>query len=426
MIELDRLKEPKSKQIEHINIIKPRFEKLDNNVEIITIEGSTQDVTKIDFYFPAGLVQAGKPLLASTVSNMLEEGTKQHSSSQISESIDFYGAHIGASTSYHHSLLTLVTLSHYLENTLPIVADLIKNPTFPQSELDIYLNKKRQEFLLDIEKVRTLAARQFNTAIFGNDHPYGMIVHKETFDSITQSDLIKFHKKTYSPTNCQIIITGKPPVGYKELINKYFGNNEWKPSTFSEPKIPTPSTSSKQKHIVEKKEALQASLRIGKQIVTRNHPDYQNLQILNTIFGGYFGSRLMNTIREEKGYSYGISSFIVPLKNYAYWVISTEVNNTIREDALNEIYNEMNKLIKTPVSENELQLVKNFMLGDLLKNLDGPFAISDNIIGLAENNLDLTYYESMVHSIKTITPETIQSLAKKYLDPHSFITVIAG
>ncbi|MBN2167226.1 MAG: insulinase family protein [Marinilabiliaceae bacterium] len=424
---INRVIAPNAKQMEPLKLITPRFEKLNNGIQLYVIEGGTQDVTKVDIYFQAGLVQAGRPLLASTTSNLIEDGTRSRTSAQISEAIDFYGAHIGSNASYHNTSVSLITLTKYLPQTLEIVSDLIKNPIFPESEVEIYLKKKKQEFLLDQEKVKTLSARKFNTTIFGENHPYGMIVKKDMFNSIKRNDLVDFHNNTYTSNNCQIVLSGKPGNNYLTLLNINIGNNKWGSNTFVNHKqLPPIQSSAIKKHLIEKKDALQASLKIGRIIVTRDHKDFQDLQILNTILGGYFGSRLMKSIREEKGYTYGISSYIVPLKQAAYWVIATEVNNQVREDVISEIFNEIDKLRTKNVDKKELDIVKNYMLGDLLRNLDSPFSISDNLMGLMENNLDLTFYLNMVQSINNITPKRIRELAIQYLNPDDFITIIAG
>ena len=426
MIQLNRLTAPDRKIIKNLSLPELIQVKLDNNIDLYLLEGGSQDVTKIDIYFPSGLVQAGKPLLASTTNNMLEEGTMSRSSAQISELFDYYGAYLGTNTSYHYSMVSLVTLTKYLDETLPLTAEIIRNPLFPDTELKIYLNKKRQEFLLDQEKVKMLASRKFNEILFGEDHPYGMNVQLPMFNSIHRDDLINFHQQYYSPKNCQIIVSGRPGKNYLSLLNSYLGNKNWESSSAIEVPFPDIKGSSKKKYSIEKMGALQAALRIGKPIITKDHKDFKGLQVLNTILGGYFSSRLMTTIREEKGYTYGISSYLASLKNSGFWVIATEVKNDVKEDAIGAIFVEMEKLRTTLIGPDELEIVKNFMLGDLLRNLDSPFSISDNIKGLLENNLDLSFYTQMVQVINEITPESILNLAQKYLQPDSFYTVIAG
>lgn len=426
MTQLNRHTPPSSITIKHLSLLPMEKGKLDNDIELFVLKGGTQDVTKIDIFFPAGLVQAGKPLLASTVNNLLEEGTKNHTSIQLSEYFDFYGAHFGQNTSYHHSAVSLVTLTKHLPKTLPLVADIIRNPIFPESELSIYLNKKKHDFILDLEKVKTLAARKFSNVVFGKDHPYGMTTESKLYETVKQEELIRFHQQTYTPSDCQIVISGQPGGDYHALINEYLGDKAWKGAIVNNKSFPIKNASPEKTHFVKKQGAVQAAIRIGRELVTRNHNDFKGLQVLNTILGGYFGSRLMTSIREEKGYTYGISSYIAPLMHSGFWVIATEVNNDVRDEATQAIYHEMELLRSTPLADEELKLVKNYMLGDLTRNLDGPFSMSDNIKGLLENNMSLDFYSQMMQTIVSITAKEIQNLAIVYLNPSDFHTVIAG
>lgn len=426
MTKPDRTKAPDTAEIDDFGVVPIRHDFLVNGIEVLTLQGGSQEVTKMDVYFPAGLVQAGKPLLASTVVNLISEGTIHRSSGQISELLDFHGAHLSQYSSFHYSSLTLVTLTRCFEQMVELLADMIHHPVFPEKELEIYLSKKKQEFLLDSEKVKTLAARKFNQSLFGEDHPYGMVSRLEFFDKITRNELVEFHRTCYTAKEMQIVVSGQPPANYLSLLNTLFGSKEWISPTKLSDKVPEVVCSKGQYHLVEKKGALQAAIRMGRVLFPRTHPDFMGLQVVNTLLGGYFGSRLMKTIREEKGYTYGISSYIVPLKQSGFWTISTEAGNEVRENVIEEVWNEMRILRETQVEEEELSLVKNYMLGEMIRNFDGPFATSENIKELIENELNMSFYNNFVQTIRTITPEMVQQLAKQYLRPEDFNIVVAG
>jgi zinc protease len=426
MTQLIRHIAPEYKGIDQLKLLPLEQTTLNNGIELFTLIGGSQEVTKIDLFSPSGLVQAGKPLLASSTNNLIEEGTTSRTSAQISEQLDFYGAHIGQSASYHHSMVSLVTLTKHLDDTLPIFADIIRNPVFPEKELSIYLNNKKMEFMVDSEKVRTLASRKFSNVIFGAQHPYGVVVEPALFDTIKRDDLVRFHQQTYTPANCQILVSGQPGKNFHQIINQLFGDTNWKPSVPIIKSFPDVQPHQERVHHVPKDGSVQSALRIGRKLFPRNHPDFMKIQVLNTILGGYFGSRLMTSIREEKGYTYGISSHVVPLKHSGFWVITTELKNEVREIAIEDIFHELSLLQNQKVSNDELQLVKNYMLGDLLRQIDGPFAICDQIKGLLENEMDLGFYSQMVETIKTITSDDLLSLAQRYLNRDDFYVVIAG
>lgn len=423
---IDRKKGPAFQALDGINFIPVREVALPNGIEVSLLEAGSQDVSKIDWVFPAGAVQAGKPLLASTVGNLLLEGTATRSSAEISDTIDFYGAYLNAQTFHHNTVVTLVCLTRELPHLLPLVEDVVRNAAFDAREVDIYLNKRRQEFLLESEKVRTLAARYFGSVIFGADHPYGKQLDLSHFDTLGREELIAFHRAAYTPLGCRIVVAGQPGKDIVALLTRHFGGSDWQAGNINlngvEEGIPSPEKF----HLLEKDGALQSAIRIGRPMFNNTHPDFIPLQVLNTILGGYFGSRLMTTVREEKGLTYGIGSSIVSYPKGGMWVIASEVMGEMREDATAAIFEEMQRLIDEPVSEDELEVVRNYMLGELLRQFDGPFSSSDIYRTLWEYGLDYRFYDRMVEVVKTIGPPDLQALAARYLQPGDFYTVVAG
>ncbi|TLX75204.1 insulinase family protein [Labilibacter sediminis] len=409
-----------------LNILEQKKFNLDNGIPVHFVDGGTQDVAKIDLIFPAGIVQSSKALVASFTNNLLQEGTVYMSAFEVAEKIDFYGAYLGQSTNYHHGQVTLYSLSKYLPDVLPVIEEIIKKPAFAQHEFDVYLSKRRQDFLVDSEKVKTLAHRKSQEILFGTEHPYGRIANLSSFDQIHLEDVKAFHQSQYVSNECTIVVAGLPGEGIKDLLNKHFGGHDWGVKEYNEDPLPNPKPSKENEHLVEKENAMQSALRIVRKGVTKSHPDYLPLMILNTLFGGYFGSRLMMNLREEKGLTYGISSYMQSFLKEGVFGISTEVVAEKRPLAVQEIFKEMDKLRTELVDGEELDRVKNFMLGDLMRNLDGPFALSEAFRGLLGFDLDFSFFSKFEEIIKNISPQEILSLANKYLIKDDFYVVIAG
>ncbi len=409
-----------------LNILDSENFTLNNGIPVHVIKGGSQDVVKIDFIFPAGSVQAPKPLVASFTNYLMQEGTQNYSSSEIAEKIDYYGAFLGQATNYHHAQVTLYALTKYLPNVLPVVEEILKRPSFSEHEFDVYLSKKKQDFLVDSEKVKILAFRKSQEVLFGEKHPYGRIAKLNHYDEISTDDLKVFHKNQYASNLCKIIVAGKPDESFTALLNKYLGGNDWSNDTVVDDVMPYTEAENGNEHFIIKDNAMQSAIRIVRQIVTKSHPDYMPLMVLNTLFGGYFGSRLMTNLREEKGLTYGIGSYITSYIKAGAMGVSTEVVAEKRTLAVDEIFNEMNKLCKELVPEEELTRVKNFMLGDLMRNLDGPFAVSEAYRGLVGFDLDIDFFKKLESTIANIQPEKIKSLANKYLVKDDFHIVVAG
>ncbi len=426
-MKLNRKQQPEFKNIEHINIPIPLRVNLDNGIETYIINAGTQDVIKIDVTFNAGTWYQSKPIIATVVNEMLIEGTSNYTSQQIAEKLDFYGAFIHAQPTKDFGNITLYTLKKYLPETINILEDIIKNPTFPeQNELNTFLNKRKQQFQVELEKVTHIVRREFNEQLFGADHPYGAKTQIADYENVSQSDIIQFYKNHYHSDNCKIILSGKIEKSNIELLNKHFGTGNWgdineiNSVNFDIPVNP------KTESYIEKKDVSQSAIRLGKILIRNGHPDFHKLNIVNTILGGYFGSRLMKTIREEKGYTYGINSVLVSLKNAGFLVILSEVGADVAKDAIQDILKEVKKLREEKVSQKELDLVKNYMSGDLLRSFDGPFEISSSFKNIIDFGLEDDFFNQAIEAIKTITSDEILNLANKYLHEDTLIRTIAG
>ncbi len=421
-----KLKQPEFKNIENINIPVPEKIYLDNGIETYIIDAGTQEVIKIDVTFNAGSWYQEKPLIATIVNEMLIEGTKNLTSQQIAEKLDYYGAFIHANPTKDYGNITLYTLKKYLPETIKIIGDIIKHPIFPENELKTFLSKRKQQFQIELEKVTNIARREFNEQLFGKNHPYGKKTKLADYDLVNREDVIHFHKRHYHSKNCKIIMSGKINDSDITLLNQYLGSKDWNIKTKAKSLNFDITYQPKMESFIEKGDVTQSAIRLGKIIINKDHPDYHKLNVVNTILGGYFGSRLMKTIREEKGYTYGINSVLVSLKHAEYLVILSEVGANVAKNAIDDILSEIRKLSVKKVSQNELNLVKNYMLGDLLRSFDGPFEISSSFKSIIDLGLDTNYYDKAIDAIRTITPDEIILITNKYLQEDTLIKTIAG
>jgi len=218
------------------------------------------------------------------------------------------------------------------------------------------------------QKVSVLARRRFNELLFGDKHPYGIDVKDEDFDKIDTNKVKAFFNTHYNSNNCTIFVSGKMPKTLLNKLGELFGNSKWGKSDHivTEPNCIL-DTTQQQKHLIEKADAIQSAIKVGRVLFNKTHPDYFHFQVLNTILGGYFGSRLMANIREDKGYTYGIGSGLASLVHGGYFSISTEVGSDVTEKALKEIYHEVNVLRTDLVGKDELQTVKKLYPWPVLK-----------------------------------------------------------
>lgn len=425
---IDRTIAPSINEIKKVEIIRASETRLKNNITVYYIRAGTQDLVKIELLFPAGMWQQPYPLTASAASAMLQEGTSKHSSKEIAEIADYYGAFLQTEITHDFASVAVYSLNKHLPDVLPIVEEIISDSVFPEHEWNIYLQNKRQSFIVNNKKVSFIAKKKFAELIFGNEHPYGHNVTEDDFDKLKRQDAFNFYKQSYTADDAIIIASGNVKDETLKLIEKHFGNHP-KANQYENTKTNT-------KHItlntepceivIDKKDALQSAIRIGKNIFTKSHPDYPAMLVLNTIFGGYFGSRLMSNIREDKGYTYGIGSAMVSFTHGGYFTISTEVGADVTQDALKEIYYELHKIQTEEIPERELQLVRNYMLGAFLRSIDGPFALADRFKGIYFHGLTYDYYDRYIETIHTISANQLMELANKYLKKEDMIEVVVG
>ncbi len=421
---IDRTLAPAFRQVENINIIKAVPFVLDNGIPVHVINGGQQDLVRIELIFNNVNWNIQKPLQAFAVNSLIAEGTSSSSAFQIAEKIDYYGAFLQNDYNYDVSLVTLYTLSKHLDNVLPVLKEIVTDAVFPEEELETFKRNQKQKLLVNLEKNDFLCRRVFNNTLFG-DTLYGYSSEAEDYNSVSRDELVEYFHLAYQPENCTIIVSGKVDDSVLSLLNKHLGRN-WDKSlkaahnVFSFPVKPGGF------HYIEKPEALQSAIRVGQISVNRSHPDFPALQVLNTVLGGYFGSRLMANIREDKGYTYGIGSALVSLQHAGYFFIASEVGADVCSATMAEIEKEVNRLKTELIPEDELQLVKNYMLGSFLGSLENAFSHADKYKNILFSGLDYDYYDRYVKTVKEISSGSLLELAGFYLDFDAFNKVVVG
>ncbi|MCO6499019.1 MAG: insulinase family protein [Vicingus serpentipes] len=425
MIALDRKKAPEFHQVNNIKFLKPKSISLKNDIPLHTLSGGTQKIVKIDFIFNAGLWYQNQPLIAHATNALIKEGSKNYTAYEIADGIDQYGAFLQSDVSFDQASVTLYTLNKHLKKVLPFFKEVICSPLFSEKEFNIYKNNALEKFKVNLEKVSFVARSSFMNAIFGENNPYGRSPQISDYENLSLKEIQQFHANFYNLSNCEIVISGNVTPAIITTIDDFFGQENLGKNNTSNPNNISQSTNNN-KIWIEKKGALQSAIRIGRQLPNKLHEDYFGLQIFNTILGGYFGSRLMKNIREDKGFTYGIGSGITSLQNGGYFFISTEVGSDVTNQALTEIYKEIELLQKEEVSLDELNLVKNYLLGQILKSCDGPFNMASLFEGVHFYGLNYDFYNNYIQAIKEITPKTLLALGVKYFNKSDLTEVVVG
>lgn len=421
---------PAIKQPVEFNIELPDCEcyTLDNGVLLYYINAGAEDTLMINWVFSAGNWFEEKRNVAIAANQLIKNGTHQHSAYEINDHFDYYGAYFNRNCYSETAELTLHCLGKHVTNLLPMVAELIQGASYSEEELQIYKQNAQQRLTVNLLKPDFVAGRAIDAMLFGEDHPYGKYSKHEDYQSLSREDLVAFHRQHYKEGKVVLFAVGKLPEGFLPLMNGLFGKFKWKPytSTIIEPvHIIQPSPEKKKTIIIDEK-GVQASIRIARPYIGKSDPHYHELVMLNAVYGGYFGSRLMANIREEKGYTYGIYSGILNYIKHSGWIVSTEAGIDVKDDTITEIYREMDILRDELIDEEELLNCKNYMMGVVLGDLDGPFQVIARWKSLIVQGFDKSFFDKAISVIKEVDAPELRKLAQQYLNPDEFyeLTVI--
>ncbi|WP_140938830.1 M16 family metallopeptidase [Sphingobacterium lumbrici] len=422
---LNRFAAPEFQTIKDLTLVHPESVGYTNGLKAFVFQAAELDLIKFEFVFDNVFDDAENPLLNTVLCSMLKEGTKTYTSAQIAEHIDFYGAYLMPEYSFDHTALTLYTMHKYVDKVLPLVKDILTNSIMPQKELDTYIRNNKQSLLISLQKNDFVARRLFYQQVFGTTR-YGVVPTPETYDTIGREALLELYYKQFRPSNCTLFIAGNVDNAVLGLVDELF-SDDWGTA----PGIVQPHSLQllipEGKLILESKtEALQSAIRMGGLMINRTHADFPAVQFVNTLLGGFFGSRLMANIREDKGYTYSIGSAVGNLKYGGFFTIASEVGTAVTKAALTEIENEFENLQQRQPSVKEVELVRNYLLGVMLGSLESIFSHVDKFKAVYFSGLDLSYYSYYNKVIQEITPANVQDIAIRYFDYSKLVKIVVG
>ena len=426
MINIDRTKSPIIKDPVEFNLQLPQCEKsaLDNGVPIYTINAGAQEVTLVELVFFAGNWFEEQNIVAGTANFLLKNGTTSKSALELNEHFEYHGAYLNRNCYNETANITLHCLNKHLKTVLPVVGEILSESTFPEEELSIYKQNQKQRLKVSLKKADFVANRLIDDYIYGFHHPYGRYTSIEDYEALQQQQIVDFYNQYYRHGSCIIFVAGNLPADILEQLNNVFGKLPLHGTAPQTSIIETRAVEQKKHRVTNDENGVQGAIRIARPFPNRHHPDFIKVQVLNSLFGGFFGSRLMSNIREEKGYTYGIHSYFQNHVQSSSWMVSTEAGRDVCEATIEEVYKEMKILREELVDEEELLLVRNYMIGSILGDLDGPFQIIGRWKNYILNGLDQSYFYTSINTIKTIEAEEIKQLAEKYLMPDAFYELV--
>lgn len=411
--------------IDEITLQQPKQYDFANGLKVFVFPAPEQELIKAEFVFRNVFEGNENPVANVALGNLLKEGTSKLSSARIAEEIDYYGAYLVPEYSFDHNALTLYTLRKHVDAILPIVHEVLTDAIFPEKELNTYIRNNKQNLQISMEKSDFLARRRFYHELFPNTR-YGISLTKESLDALDREQVIALYKKQIQPSNATLFLSGNITADVLAHFKLYFEQQWTNRELVQEHGFPVLEPILPVYSFIDKPSALQSAIRLGKRSIQRSHPDYPALQFTNTLLGGYFGSRLMSNIREEKGYTYSIGSAVANLNHAGFFTIATEVGVEYTANTLTEIEKEMDRLQQELVPEQEMELVRNYMLGSMLGSLESVFSHVDKFKSVYFSGLTLDYYHYYTDVIQQISAEEVRDIAAQYLRYEDMLKIVVG
>jgi zinc protease len=428
---LDRTIAPDFQAIQSISIPDVQTFTLANGQPLHLISVPQQPVMRLECIFEAGnwrehALPSVLPGAAQFAIKLLAEGTASRSSAQISDYFDRYGAFVDLNSGPDRASLVVYCLTKYLPDVLPLVREMLTEPTFPEKEFADLKNITQQGLKVNLEKNSYVAGTRFREKLFGLTHPYGRTQQPDTLDALDRNAVQSFYEQAISRQPFRVLLAGQAGQAEVDLVNTWLGQLPIAPVADALATPPTPIVHDLSATLVSKPESLQSTIRLGKPLFTRAHPDFFKMLVTNEVFGGYFGSRLMKNIREDKGFTYGISSNLVSFRHAGYFMIGTDVKKEFTQQTLDEIGNERHRLQTEPVSADELTTVQNFMAGEFVGSLNTPFEVADRYKVILLDGLPADFLTNYIANLRAVTPADIQQMARQHLTDTDWVEVVVG
>lgn len=425
---MNRVENPVEKLVPDFEYTRAQYLALDKGIGLHYVHAEDAIITRLQFVFDAGYAYQNKKLVANLCAKMLNKGTADMNAGEINDQLELYGAFWEAESLADKMMLTLHCLADKLEELLPLVGNLIQKSNFPENEMQQLLAISKQKYMVNNQKVAFIARQNFAEELFGTSHPYCNATKIEDFERIHRQDIVDFYRSHIQHQPFEIYGAACMNQATIECIERFV-----KALTIQEVQRRTSLDYSTKEEAIhhpvlreERNRFQQNAIRIGKIVPGRKEASFPDLYFTNVLLGGFFGSRLMRNIREDKGFTYGIHSGIVHHDYNSYLFIGTEVANEYVEDTLKEIQYELRRLQEEEVEEEEMVLVRNYLLGTMMRGFDGPFNAMDRYRTLSNMQYDYAYFDRLLLRIKEISPQEVMNTAKKQLNWEHMIKIVVG
>lgn len=389
--------------------------KMQNGNTLYYFKNPSLELVKLDFTFEAGSAYQQFMSQAHAANQLFGEATVKHSAAEVAEFMDFRGIVMERMADITQGNVSFYFLRKYAEELLPLIREMFDQPAVTPQLFDAYVSQRRLKIAQGFQQTNYLARNAFYEQLYGFDSPMGKYAEASDLDQLTLDAVVRYMEQHYRLGNAHIVLAGNVDEELLAISDTYFGTSQaldhQLPYVVEKPN----SLPAELRQHVVLPSAVQSSLRIGCVLpMAWDSLEYAQFMVLCTVLGGYFGSRLMSNIREDKGYTYGIYSQTQMFRGSIVFYITADVAAEATEPAVNEVLFELQRLKDELVGEEELERVRNVMMGDFIRNIDGTFEISERYRQMVCNNITDRFAENYLDAVQNITSQQLQQLAQRY------------
>ena len=417
------IKSPKIYPINYLKLSSAIRYTLKNGIVFVGLNEPNLTLIRLDIRLKAGSYYQQKRLLSHACIKLISEGLKTMNGEQIAEKLDYEGAYFEVVPDRDFATLSIYFPKKSAQKIMRLVGKFFIEAIFPEDKIEILRKNLIKNLAINLEKTSYLSHCQFIAHLFGENHPYGISLQRQDIDLFDREDIIDFYSQNFHAGNIRLFVAGNIDDDFLNLLDRTIGEIPYREPN-NQNVIDINSIGGK--FLIEKQNAVQSSISVGRRFFTCRHEDWISFSVLNTVLGGYFGSRLMTNIREEKGLTYGIYSQLTSLQLDGIFLIRADVNRDLAQRAVEEIFKELEILQREPVNDEELDLVKNYLYGSLLRNFDGVFSQIDRIIMSSDYDFADDYWIKYLENIRNVNAETLQELACNYLNISDMTEIVVG
>ena len=406
---MDRTLAPASFSIKNFNFRNYRKIKLNGHIDGLVIPDKRHPICSLEIIFRSGSWFEKNPGIAFLTGKMILEGTTSKNGEEIALAFEYMGSHIEIQTTVDDSRIRLFATQKHIHSSLALLQEILLTPSFPEYEFEVIKNLKAKQIIMQLTKNHYFASSYFNQLLFGKDHPYGRYLKEKEVNKRSLSEIKQFFQLEFQ-NDPKVVLCGDIDDNIIEktalLLNILDKNGQQIPNFKIQPNYDHKT--------IERSDSIQASLRLGAQTIQRGHPEIHKLTIANKLLGGFFGSRLMKKLREEKGLTYGIYSSLTHAQHASYWTISTEIKSDNTEHSLEAIHAIITELSQEFPSSAEVDMLKNFLKGKFLSSLNSILDVASMYTLLFVNDLNIQFLTTYLKTLDTIRPRDISEMIQKY------------